>query len=451
MELMESPLWNEVTQIIKPNNPIPPPLLSYRMEIKAGDKTVTPLKLISIDTERMFRGAFGDDRVVRFDIGAGDFFYDIYPHRADLMVMLYCETLSRGGSDENLAPNIPSQLLRGTLVIDQSIHIQGETALSQGREGLNLQGIMTIDMQLVEPGLERIRMTSVGGGFMNVKPEDILLYSLTALSSEMDLDDEARIKGVEMYPAPEKRPWAQVVVPHNKPFPELPMFLQNEVGGIYPTGLGVYLHHRQWYVYPLYDHTRYDKTLKTLTLINIPSKLMPEVERTYRTTANQTIVLVTGEVKHKDMSEAEMQNFGNGVRYMDSRMVLSGANEVGENKAVLTRIENTSEFITEQRPTGLNNVVSSKNRITANIYAEMSEIARRSGSELQCVWQNSNPDLIYPGMPLRYMYLKQGKVVELKGTVLAAKDYTHTYGAGYSDGRHITNTALCLFVEREPQ
>ncbi len=229
------------------------------------------------------------------------------------------------------------------------------------------------------------------------------------------------------------------------------MLLQHKIGGIYPTGLGMYLFKQHWYVYPLFDLKRFDQTTKTLTLINVPTNQMPGIERTFRKTANQIIALVTGEVKHKDLTEAMLLNQGNGVRFLDSRRVIDNFADTtaGENKAVVMRAENNSEFVTDERTSGLNNVQTAGSRITANKFAEMSKLARRTGSELQCLWENSDMGAIYPGMPVKYMYIRDNRIHELKGTVLGAQHYIQTHGKGMTDTRHRTDTALHLFVERE--
>ena len=408
------------------------------------------MKVLSLTIVREFRQAYGDEIVLEVIIPAGDFVYDIYPHRQDLKVVLRRESTAREEGLE-MAPDIDAQQLRATLMDDQSITVEGLLNTAHSKNALNLTEILTLRFQLLDLALERIRLHSVGGLFRDATPAQVLEYTLTTVSGGLDLDETNQIKGVEMVESPNKDPHRQIIIPHGTRFPQLPTYLHQKVGGIYPTGMGVYLFKNHWYVYPLYDLTRFDQSVKTLTLINVPKNQMPGIERTFRKTPHQVIALITGDVKHMDRSESMLMNLGNGVRYFDARRTVDAYADTanGDNKAVVVRGENNNEFVTDERSSGLNNIQMSDARITSNKFAELSKLARRAGSEIQCVWENSDMGEIYPGMPVKYLYIKDDQIQELKGVVLAAQHYVQTYGVGMSDSRHRTDTALHLFVSRE--
>lgn len=452
MELRESPLWQEI-QSIAFNEALTPPVYSWKAEIVMdnGNKTVKPFKVLSLEIFRDFRNAYGDEVILEVMIAAGDFVYDVYPNRQNLLINLTKEGVSSETGDSTMAPDIEAQQLRATMMDDHSVTVEGLMNVAHSREALNTIDILTVKFQLLDLALERIRLHSVGGVFRDAIPADVLKYILTSVSTGLDLDEVNVIKGVEMVDSPNQDTYKHIIIPHGTKFPEMPMFINHKVGGLYPSGMGVYLFRQHWYVYPLYDLTRFENTTKTLTIINVPKNQLPGIERTYRKTANQIIVLATGDVKHSDKSESNLLNEGNGVRYMDSRRVIDGyANtDEGENKAKIMRAENNNEFITDERPSGLNNVVTSGQRITANKYVEMSKLAHRAGAELQLLWENSDMGAIYPGMPVKYMYIKDNAIKELTGTVLGAQHYVQTQGKGMTNSRHRTDTALHLFISRE--
>jgi len=452
MELKDSPLWQEIKSIAFDQKGLPS-VYSWKAEFLANKKKIVPFKVVSIEFFRDFRGAYGDEIILECMIPAGDFVYDIYPYRQDLLVSLKKEGRERSSDVATASPDIEAQELRATLMDDYSVTVEGLLNVAHSKQALNTVDILTVKFQLIDKALEQVRLHTVGGLFRDVKVSDVLNYILTSVSTELELDETNVIKGVEMVESPNQDTYKQIIVPHGTRFPDLPPFLHKKVGGLYPTGMGLYLYRQHWYVYPLYDLTRFDQTTKTLTLINVPTNQLPGVERTFRTTANQVIALVTGDVKHKDRTEAAMLNQGNGVRYLDARRVIDGFADTskGENKAVVMRAENNNEFVTDERATGLNNVQFSKSGVTANKFAEMSKLASRAGAELQCLWENSEIGLIYPGMPVKYMYIKDDTIHELKGVVLGAQDYVQTYGKGITESRHRTDTALHLFVSREQQ
>lgn len=450
MELKDSPLWQEIKSIVFDQKGLPP-VYAWRAEFTANKKKIVPFKVVSIEIFRDFRGAYGDEIILECMIPAGDFVYDIYPYRRDLKVTLSKQGRERSSDVATTSPDIESQELRATLMDDHSVTVEGLRNVAHSKQALNTMDIMTVKFQLLDKALEKIRLHSVGGLFKDSKVADVLKYILTSVSNELELDEINTIKGVEMVESPNQDTYKQIVVPHGTLFPDLPPFLHKKVGGVYPTGMGLYLFKQHWYVYPLYDLTRFDKTTKTLTLINVPTNQLPHVERTYRTTANQVIALVTGDVKHKDRTQEALLNDGNGVRYLDARRVIDGFADTtqGDNKASVMRAANNNEFVTDKSETGLNNIRTSGARVTANKFAEMSKLAGRTGTHLQCLWQNSDMSLIYPGMPVKYMYIKNDTVHELKGIVLGVQHYIQTYGKGITESRHQMETAFHLFVERE--
>ena len=64
-------------------------------------------------------------------------------------------------------------------------------------------------------------------------------------------------------------------------------------------------------------------------------------------------------------------------------------------------------------------------------------------------WEQADPTIIYPGMPVRYIYEHNGQLAELFGTVVGAQ-YTIISGSkNMLGGRHNCNAALQLFLEKD--
>lgn len=309
--------------------------------------------------------------------------------------------------------------------------------------------ILYVKFQLTDPLVERLRMESVGGIFPDTSCADLLSFLLTDINQKLQLDEENKIEGVDFFEPTLKEKQKQIVLPHATRFVEAPDFLQSKVGGIYNAGLGFYLQKKHWYVYPLYDLTRFDKSLKTLTLVNVPKNRMPGAEVTYRTTGNQVIALITGATKFRDDSESQILNEGNGVRFLDARKLMDGFSETSKNRTTILRANNNNEFVAEQRKTGLNNVHASPVRITSNNFVELSRLAQRAGAPFQCVWENSNPDLLYPGMPVKYMYVVNGEVKEALGVLIRAHHNIGTYAPGAKSKRYVSNSVLTVFIDRK--
>ena len=420
----------------------------WRCEILANEKVVVPLKLISIDFIRDYAGAFGDEIYLELFIGAGTYSHLVYPFKEDLRVTLIRDPIGRVDTDADVDKQSESFTFRAAVNKEASSVIEGETRYGSNAFTGDLTDILYVKFQAVDPLLEQLRMQTTGGVMRDTTTADALKYILTDVSAKIDLDEENKIHGVDMYEPSNKEPQKHIVIPHGTKLVDVPDYLQQKCSGIYNAGLGFYLQHRNWFVYPLFDFQRFDKSLKTLTLINVPKNRMPGIEATYRKTTNQVIALCTGSVRHRDDSERQQLNEGNGIRFLDARKVMDGFAAVEGNRMQVQRGENNSEFVGAQRKTGLNNVQTTPTAITSNPFQELSRLARRSGAMLQCEWQNSSYEDIYPGMPVKYMYAVNGEVQEVMGVVLGAHHYVETT-PGPTARRYLCTTVLTLCVDRK--
>lgn len=446
MALDDSTLMQEVVKITTDGpNPVH---YSWRAQIHANGEIIDPLKLLSIDINRDYLDSYGDYILIEVAIGAGTFNFDIFPYKNDLTVTLIREPLGEISEATDLTEDINSQELSATLMDASSAVLEGNSLATQDKEAANLTNILYVKFQLVDLALEQIRMQSVGGIFHATPPGEILRYLLTSISNQVEVDQENKVLGVDLYEPSNTTPVTQAVIPHGTRFTDIADVINAKAAGIYNTGMGFYLQKHLWYIYPLYDLTRFDKALKTITLINIPKDRYPQAERTFRRTQNQLIVMVTGETKHADASESSQLNLGNGIRFVDAGKLLESFATVKDNKATALRVKNVNEFVTQKRDNGLNNVQMSDSRITTNNFVELGKLAARAGSAVQVVWQNSDPGAITPGMPAKYIYLVDDQPVEVTGVVLKAHHYVQTDQPGLTSKRHITNSALLLFINR---
>ena len=448
MEIERTALFREIQAITNQPNA---KLVHYfwRCEILANGKRVDPLKVLSVDFIRDYIEQYADEVYIELAIGAGTYSHLVYPYKDDITITLFKEPIGQVNNETNVEEETLSFPYRVTVLKTNSMVLEGKVRYGSNVQTGDLMDILYVKFQLTDPLVERLRMESVGGIFPDTSCADLLSFLLTDINQKLQLDEENKIEGVDFFEPTLKEKQKQIVLPHATRFVEAPDFLQSKVGGIYNAGLGFYLQKKHWYVYPLYDLTRFDKSLKTLTLVNVPKNRMPGAEVTYRTTGNQVIALITGATKFRDDSESQILNEGNGVRFLDARKLMDGFSETSKNRTTILRANNNNEFVAEQRKTGLNNVHASPVRITSNNFVELSRLAQRAGAPFQCVWENSNPDLLYPGMPVKYMYVVNGEVKEALGVLIRAHHNIGTYAPGAKSKRYVSNSVLTVFIDRK--
>lgn len=447
MALEDTGLQLEVRKIVASG--AKPVHSQWQSRILVGDEIVTPLKVLSIDVERLYDQQYSDRVFLEVAMGLGTYNRRVFPYRQSLEVVLTELPLSEIGDVELEVEPIRTYTYRGVLLEESSDSMQNNTQGLHNEETANLMDIKRVRFQLVDKALEQVRTIGVGGMYRREVPANVLRQILTRYSNQVEMDEDERILGVDMVAPDNTDIREHIEIPHGTPLVELPFLLQEEQGGIYSTGLGFYLQEGLWYVYPEYRTDRFGSTPKGLTVINVPPNRYPEMERTYRTTANQVVVLCTGEVIHRDGSDRLQDNLGNGVRFTDSRNVIESFSTTENNKTTVRRGKNNHEYVAFGKKTGIDFTPVIKESVSSNPFSQASKLARRKGATIQLKWENSQWGLLYPGMPVRFLYYQDNLVHEAEGVLLQAHHYIESNKPGLVMGRHVCNSALTIFVEND--
>lgn len=450
MALDDTSLVNEIDEIVNAGPTATHAEWTVQIILPDNKGTVIPFRMTGMDWNRDYDANYCDEIVVDLVLGIGTFQQLIIPNATNLTIALTKTAMVEGGGALNQAIPAQTQTFRGTLLKQASGTVAGNsTYMTTLNEG-NLMGMGIVRFQLVDLAIEQTRMQSLGTILRKTTIGDAIKYLVTKIAQGLKVDSAHQIKGVDMVEPNNTVVYDHVVVEQGTKAVDVPRYIAHHAGAPYSAGFGAYLQDSIWYLYPLFDLTLFDKAKgRTLTVLNIPKNRMPQTERTFRTTSNQVIVLATEETRHADISEALQLSIGNGARYADAKQTMQGFVTVKDNKATALRVQNANEYVAGSRPNGNNNVQLSNAKITSNTFNEMSKLAPRLGSLLVITWVNSDPTLIYPGMPCKYVYEVSGQLFELKGQVIKTQtQYASTRPGIFPDVAHRSTTALTMFVEK---
>lgn len=444
MEITTSQLYAEFKEIqAAGKNPVH---YAWTLQFMADGKVIPVMKVLSISIERAYNNSYADNILVRVVLGAGTFHHDIFPYRTDLKAVLFREPIGEVSNAVDLTQDIEAQVMRATLVSDSSAIMEGNRKQTDSRYNMDITDLLEVEVGLTDLALEQLRMMTVDGIYRNVKTWELARHILTAASAAVTNDQDIAIRGVDVYRPANETVVPTVVLPTGTRLFEVPDYLHNRAAGLYSAGFGFYLQKHHWYFYPTFDLTRYDKSEKGLTLLRLPPDLYFGSERTYRITENQVIAIIGDQVKTSDPSEMLQLNLGNGLRYADAGAIFDGYGKTENNKTVVQRKANNTEYLIEDRAEQINNVQVSPTRITSNAHAQASQMAGRLGMYLSCSWQYSDPGAIWPGMPVRYMYMQGDQVYERKGVVQSVQHSIYLDKAGITSKRHLSSTSMLLFL-----
>ncbi|QZA71092.1 hypothetical protein AH06_323 [Erwinia phage AH06] len=311
------------------------------------------------------------------------------------------------------------------------------------------------ELQLFTSAMEQLRAVPCAGIFPTTSPAALIRVLLGGISEGLQLPLEEKPLGMEMYPVDAVTPDGKEIIKNHvvvKPIHlcDLPGYLQHEYG-LYKTAIGSYYHKQYWHIWPLYNTKRYELVRNNLVIVNVPKDKFPSMERTYEMRGTSLCILATGDTVTHDTSNLTQYQDGNGVRAQRSSSVSGDEGmEVSKGQVMLQRGATNSEFVTSDRRSGIN-YAPMAGEITDNSYRIVSKNAANTGATIQVTWENADPELITPGMPIKYLYMKDTGVEQRYGTLLMAEAHYRLAQDGLADDLMLCDMALTIFIENTDQ
>jgi hypothetical protein len=448
MEIENSPLWSEVQSVIA--NPNTGSHFVYTATLHANGNDYPVFKVLEINNRRDYEGQHSDETIIKIMMPKGIYYAYIYPFMDALEMTVYKTPLTEV-SDATTGGTVETERYVATIAKKDS---GGNPLMQQNNANvatiktLNLTDITPIEFQLVNKAIAQMRMTQAGQIFRGCTTDTAVRAILTGTSQNAVTNSPRTITGVSMVKGHNQTVRDHIVIPQGIDALDIPQYIHERCGGVYTSGFGYYLQGQTWYVYPSYDPTRTNAGGPTLTILNIPELKLPSIERSYRQSGNNIVILGNGQTKFSDQTNHDQLNQGNGVRFTDAGNFIDKITTATGNKALMMRNTLNTEVMNTKRVNGYQNAKRSATPISANPYQEYSQLAKRSGSVVGVVWQNSNPTLITPGMPCTILYMNGDNVCTLNGVVLKCEHHTRSTSQGLDNSRHITDTGLAVFAAR---
>lgn len=309
--------------------------------------------------------------------------------------------------------------------------------------------IKQFSLQLLEPGFESVSIKTAGSGFRDISGVELIKILLTRYSTDDEIDTVTSVQGVDVVPGYNEQKMSQIPIDHMTPLVKAINIINDNCGGIYPTGFSYFLQGNIWYLFPPYDLSLFDKARKTITVVNLPKDRLPTLEKTYFNSDTKLIVLSTRDATYTDNREVNTFNHGSSVRFLDANRLLDGFGEVKDNKFLVNSSLNVNEVTLNERKDGANILRSGQARITSNKNSELSKLAQKRGFYFQLIWENSDDSLLFPGMPAKVLYLKDNKPASAKGVLIETETIWVPAEKNFKATKLTRTTALTFFVGNE--
>lgn len=453
LNIKDTILWLDVKDIIySARKPIKN---EYRLMVHTEQEDIPVIKLITLDEVRDYVNNIGDVIHVKFMMALGEYMVRVYPFRTNLEVTIKRITLTEEGSSKEKNSIIYTERYKAVFLTDENQNFTASELEGVDIDSLNTMNTVDVKLQLLNRSLEPLRIKQVSNIFRNVTQKQIIHNLMAGESSKIRVDGKVAIDSIDIVEPDNKEVKNHVIFPDDSLIVNIPTFLQEKMGGVYNAGIGSYLQvYKQkttWFVYPLFNTNRFKVSKGDKAMIyGVTPGLFPNLERTYEVEAGIVRIVATNEVKYSDSADTDYMNKGSGFRMTDANAFMTKPVEITEEGAIPNRSSLNIEVAAEERKDGLNYAPMIGSRSSANPFKEYSRINARNVSRIDFLWENSNSSLLYPGMPCRYIFLDDDKIVELNGIVAFVQSLTELQGIGVNGTVYKTKSVVTLLAEQKP-
>jgi len=421
----------------------------WRCEIIVGDNRFTPMKVISAPLKRDYQVNVADQ--LELTVMIKEYEYDYITQADDdrLEVILYKEPQQSNSTATNMYLVPSTQRFKAVVNykgVDRPKPKTGQKLSTPDIEnsGEQMKELVLSAFDLVA---ETIRLNEVGLTGRNKNPL-LFVRAIVGKESKKVSGGEIAVRGVDIIEPSNTEVRQHIPIPDGVPLQDLPGYVQ-KLCGIYNAGIGFYLQSGLWYIYPLYDVTRYNKTERNLTVFNVNTNRFPSAESSFKVYGKALKIVNTGKFSFFDNREYDYLNVGNGSRFTTCADISENFGTYNNGKYTIKRKENNTEAVLENKRTGMNYAPVSSQRFTSNPFVELSALAQRECSYAAFEWQNATDEIIYPGMPCKIYFLSQNdEVKETTGTVLGVEYFYELAGNRLTDPRYICNAVVKLALRR---
>lgn len=421
-------------------------MYTYTATFVTEQEEIATMSVTSIDWVRDYRNASADEIMLTVMVPYGVLNHRILPFKENLRLTIERRAVSLSGVERPV--DVVVQTFDAFIQHEDESAAMGTQREFANQEISDMSALKEVRVQLMETAFTILRTRMVGGVFRNCRPYDVLMTLINDASFSLDVDDEDAVRGIHSVEPSNNLARENIVIPHGMPLVSLADKLQSQHGGIYNSGIGCYYQKGEWYIWPLYDSTRFDEVEKKALFVIVPDNTLIGVEHTWRLQdETYLVVTVTGGTRKLDMSEMGLMNEGDGTRYVNAENLMGNFLDVKDGKASANRSKNAIEYSgVERRGPTMSRV--SGDITTSNPFHEASKVVARSGAFITMNWENSNPDLVFPGMQCEVAFLVQGVPQYINGVVVFAHSFSALSGEGLHQRIHQVTTQVAVMVDR---
>lgn len=406
----------ELTPIFSYNNP-------YKGDIDITVWLHTPDLDIKINylqdftVLRDYNSNVADHVTVDFTMFSGIYVRDIHPYRDNLEMTIIMET-----------PNEEIFNKRYKFVIINQNDLDSRLINGMDKNDLNTYELKYVHGELIDRELESLMSITVNAIYRDTTVKDIMLTELGNVGKYDTYVDGSLINPTLTLVEPHNTTqYDHIVISNKRGGPigvkllDLPSYLQNGDYGIYNANIGTYFqtynNKPNIFVYPLYNTTRFlETTDRKLIIVRPSNKKLDLTDNTYSIDGDIIRIMCTSDTTNVDTGENDMTLSGTSYTYYNPTASIDrDVTPSGDSIRVDANSHLQTHTLKDRRDQNNTTVMLGG---TTNLYKLRSNYVLQTMTLIRVTWMFCNMELIYPGMPVQYMFEddKQGVVIQY-GTV----------------------------------
>lgn len=424
----------------------------YRLDLTfvTAKGNCTAMSVVEKWSSSDFAGSSSPDMTVRVMLTVKDYRDYVYLYRDNLNVILQKTPIDPISNQPTQGKRFVTAY-RAFLIENEDASITRGTPLTSGTYSDGKDDMRFFNIQLVDPVAEYISAKSGGGIFRFSGGEDVIKAFIWSAAKAEVGSERVKLKGLEVSPVDEKSARDSTFIPHSVTLRDFPAYLQNFEGGVYYDALGSFVKEGVWYIYPVFKTSQFSQSKRKIVLFQVPTNMVPISDTTYTDDGTTLTIVCSGAAKIEDFSVGAGVSVGNGTRFVRATNFMENPIAMrGDNTGEINRSEVMAEFKSVAHPDGLNIAKFSNTLVTDNIANERSKNSGRNGQIMVTTWQNSNGDLIHPGMPIRVYHDIGGKISIKEGVVLQVDEQWALERPGLTSKVMTSAAGLVLFLAKDP-
>jgi len=390
--------------------------ITHRVIINTPDVDLTPTELISIEISRDYCNDISDFILVTFSIMLGDYVKVIHQNMDNLEMTIITSEYSKKFHT------------RYKMVIVKGMEgLTGSMYSSYTRDELNKIDKVMVEVQCVDRLVEAIRTHPVNGVYSYSTMYDVIHTLFHKAIFDLRIDGTTVDYNINIVTPNNSKKYRHISIPLGVKLLDSPTYLHEMDYGVYSSGIGTYIqrysneHDRTKeistvFVYPLYNPELWDLPGKKLMILSAPTNIMAVIENSFLIEGDVIKIIGNGNVTSSEVSQNLIKDIGSSVvTAKPDSIMMDKVTTVDPTVKVKSK-----DNLVGEKLVGMRDGTAEANYIrpTDNPYRQYSKIASNMLNKYSITWMHSDPTLLYPGMPVSYIYEDSDHgVIKLRGVL----------------------------------